>query len=170
MNLSVSTRLPYWLICSDCPDILDEDNGWLKAHPLPADKSSYGNFEALAQQNQQVIQRIMESSDEIALESKDPYDEEVLKKIRDMYTSCLNESLLDGIGGAPLEHFVRTIRKLFRGEDTEIGRQGKKRKFKGLTAALAFLHSQGVMNSLMEEHHMSSSCVFQVSVLCFLSE
>lgn len=124
---------------------------------MPADKSSYGNFEALAQQNQQVIRRILESSDKIALESKDPYDEEVLKKIRDMYSSCLNESLLDGIGGAPLEHFVKTIRKLFRGEGTEIGRRGKKRKSKGLTAALAFLHSQGMMYSLREEHYTSSS-------------
>lgn len=112
---------------------------------MPADKSSYGNFEALAQQNQQVIQRILESPDEIALKSKDPHDEEVLKKMRDMYSSCLNESLLDGIGGAPLEYFVKTIRKLFRGEGTEIGRRGKKRKSEALTAALAFLHSHGMM-------------------------
>jgi len=112
---------------------------------LPADKSSYGNFEALAQKNQQVIQQILESADENALEFKDPYDEEILKKIRDMYTSCLNESLLDGIGGAPLDHFVQTIRKLFRKGSSEIGWREGTSKSKGLTAALAFLHSQGTM-------------------------
>ncbi|KAF5358499.1 hypothetical protein D9756_001692 [Leucocoprinus leucothites] len=120
------------------------NNGWLKAHPLPADKSSFGNFEALARQNKQVIQRILESSGENALLSQDPYDQEILEKIRDMYSSCLNEPLLDGIGSAPLEHFVETLRKLFREEDTDISLRKGRKKSKGLTAALAFLHSQGI--------------------------
>jgi endothelin-converting enzyme len=120
--------------------IPNPDNGWLKAHPLPAEKSSYGTFEELAQQNKQVIQQILESSDKLG----DPYDREILQKLRDMYSSCLNESVLDDIGNAPLEHYVETIRKLFREEDSEIGSQEGKRESKGLTAALAFIHSRGM--------------------------
>ncbi|KAF9453276.1 zincin [Macrolepiota fuliginosa MF-IS2] len=120
------------------------NNGWLKAHPLPADKSSYGNFEALAQQNKQVIQQILESSDESESNlARDSDDKEILQKLRDMYSSCLNEAQLDEIGSSPLTHFIQTIRKLFREEDTDISAtEGKKSK--GLTAALAFIHSRGI--------------------------
>ncbi|KXN90536.1 Endothelin-converting enzyme 1 [Leucoagaricus sp. SymC.cos] len=115
------------------------NNGWLKAHPLPADKSSYGKFEALAQQNKQVIQRILESSDENAPLAQDPYDREILQKLRDMYSSCLNESLLDEIGGAPLEHFVETIRNLFREKDTDISLRKEKTPLKGFSRWLFYI-------------------------------
>ncbi len=58
----------------------------------------------------------------------------------------MNEEKLDAIGAEPLVHFVQTLRKLFRGNTTEItdteGQDIKDKK--GLTAALSFLHSRGV--------------------------
>lgn len=120
------------------------DGGWLSAHPLPADKGSYGNFEALAQQNKQVIQKILEGESS-ALASSDK-DAEILKKLRDFYSSCLSEDILDDIKETPLLHLVRTIRRLYREEDTEITADSFEKlsvKSNGLTAALAFLHSQG---------------------------
>lgn len=125
--------------------LMDVDNGWLKANPLPADKSSYGNFEFLAQKNKQVIQGILEATEESPSSlAYDSYDKETLQKLRGMYSSCLKEDQLDKIGGAPLDHFVRRIRKLFREEDTDISSTEKAKKFKGLTAALAFIHSRGM--------------------------
>ncbi|KAJ3560525.1 hypothetical protein NP233_g10783 [Leucocoprinus birnbaumii] len=120
------------------------NNGWLKANPLPADKSSYGNFEALGQQNKQVIQRILEASDQSTSLIEDPHDQEILQKLRNMYSSCLNESLLDGIGDAPLKRFVETLRKLFKERSTDTGLRQGRGTSRGLTAALAYLHSQGI--------------------------
>ncbi len=124
--------------------LITVDNGWLKANPLPADKSSFGNFEVLSQKNKQVIQGILEETEESKSSlAHDSYDQETLQKLRNMYTSCLREEQLDGIGSTPLEHFVRKIRKLFREEDNDITATEKGKKSKGLTAALAFIHSRG---------------------------
>ncbi|KAF9532319.1 hypothetical protein CPB83DRAFT_847643 [Crepidotus variabilis] len=135
-----------------CDDFYDFANGaWLNANPLPADKSSFGQFEHLAQQNKQVIQKILESNYSAA--STD-YDKEIFAKLKDFYTSCLDEKRLDEIGQLPLIEFVNTVRKLYSGKsrdtkkpDDEEGDDEddeKKRKKDGLTAALAFLHSRGI--------------------------
>jgi endothelin-converting enzyme len=139
MNTSVSKREAVTSASVYCFCL---DNGWLKANPLPADKSSFGNFEALALQNKQVIQRLLERSDD-SLASLDPYDQQTLRKLRDMYSSCLNEETLDKTGNAPLVEIVRTIRNLYREKDTLVGDIKQKRKSRGLTAALAFIHSKG---------------------------
>ncbi|GLB35092.1 putative peptidase family M13 [Lyophyllum shimeji] len=116
--------------------------GWLRAHPLPADKGSFGNFEALAQQNKQVIQRILEpKSTSISFNST--HDTEILRKLRDLYSSCLNEDTLDDIGVAPLSQFVQTLRRIFRRDTSDIDTEDKKDST-DLTAALAYLHSQGI--------------------------
>lgn len=119
------------------------DGGWLKAHPLPSDKSSVGSFEILAEQNMRVIQDIMENPSSTPTFATS-YDEEILKKLRGFYSSCTNEDRLDDIGMEPLLHFAKTVRRLYRGDDTDITSssddEGKKN---GFTAALAFLHSRG---------------------------
>src|ERR1700683_5224650 len=120
--------------------------GWTKSHPIPADKGRFGQFDILTWENQQVIQRILES--DFAPASTSParsYDEQILKKLRSLYSSCMDEKRLDELGEDPLVYFVQTIRDLFRGESIEIGIAGddEDEKRKGLTAAISFLHSRG---------------------------
>jgi endothelin-converting enzyme len=126
------------------------DGGWLSDHPLPADKDSFSNFEALAQKNKQTIQQIIE---EKSVDLSNPYDKELLKKLSDQYHSCLNEDYLNDIGEKPLLKVVKTLKKLYREKDPllpanlhagqETLREDPKFKFNGLTAATAFLHSRG---------------------------
>lgn len=121
--------------------------GWTKSHPLPADKGRFGQFNLLAQKNQHVIQQILESDFVPAFTSPTlSYDEQILKKLRSLYSSCMDEENLDKLGEDPLVRFVQTIRDLFRGKSTEIGvagiGEGEKKK-KGLTAAISFMHSRG---------------------------
>ncbi|KAF9049323.1 zincin [Hymenopellis radicata] len=123
------------------------NGGWLKSHPLPADKGSVGSFETLAIQNRQLLQQILEAPSPSLTASSSP-DDQLLAKIRGMYASCVNEEKLDDIGAEPLVHFVQTLRKLFRGNTTDITGTEEQDKLtrtdkKGLTAALAFLHSRG---------------------------
>jgi endothelin-converting enzyme len=124
------------------------DGGWLNAHPLPADKSSFGNFEALGQENKQVIQKILESKSSVG-----SVDDEILLKLRNFYASCLHERGLDEIGTEPLLHVAKTIRRLYKGNDTDISSSdGNSDKVEGLTTAVAFLHSKGtfcILASLM---------------------
>lgn len=128
LGLTALTLASYYLIAG----------GWLKAHPLPADKSSYGNFEAVAERNRQIIQRILDSKPDNSSFERTP-DQQIMLKLRDFYTSCLNEDTLDEIGTIPLLDFVKELRNKFRGESKDSSRK----ESTNLTAALAFLHSQG---------------------------
>lgn len=123
---------------------------------MPADKSSFGHFEQLAQQNKQVIQKFLEKPVESEAAAYD-YDAAILKKLRDQYASCLNEEHLNDIGDKPLRHIVKTIRKLFREEDTDITAKGTRGegdselKFNGLTAAVSYLHTRGAFAIALRE-------------------
>ena len=138
------------------------DGGWLKQHPIPSDKGTYGNFEALAQQNKRLIQQILSedsssifSSASLTDDHEDPYDTQILKKLRGLYTSCMDEDLLEARGQEPLLHVIRVLRKLYTGETTSIestaedapataDEDDKEKQKRGFTAALAYLHSKGM--------------------------
>ncbi|KAJ7093237.1 hypothetical protein C8R44DRAFT_646354 [Mycena epipterygia] len=125
-----------------CENFFDFANGgWIAAHPLPADKGSFGQFEALAQDNKRIIQHFLETPSATSSFTTS-YDEQLLGKLRGFYSSCLNENRLDEVGTEPLIHFVKTVQKLFRGKGLEI--TVKDEKLSGLTAAMAFLHSRGI--------------------------
>ena len=66
-------------------------------------------------------------------------DDEILLKLRNFYASCLDERGLDDIGIEPLLNVVKTIRRLYKGDGTDISSD----KVKGLTDAVAFLHFRG---------------------------
>jgi endothelin-converting enzyme len=126
------------------------DGGWLNSHPLPADKGKFGSFDALSQQNQQLLQKILESNHSLSSNTPASYDDELLRKLRGLYSSCLDEKTLDGIGEEPLSRFVQILRKLYRGENTDTSGfskddRDKPEKKHGLTAAVAFLHSRGLL-------------------------
>ncbi|KAJ7470279.1 hypothetical protein FB451DRAFT_1176346 [Mycena latifolia] len=129
-----------------CENFFDFANGgWIAAHPLPADKGSYGQFEALAQDNKRIIQHFLETPSATSSFTTS-YDEQLLQKLRGFYSSCLNENRLDEVGTEPLIRFVKTLQKLFRGKGLEVTAEPsvKDEKMKGLTPAMAFLHSRGI--------------------------
>ncbi|KAJ4467451.1 hypothetical protein C8J55DRAFT_229721 [Lentinula edodes] len=119
------------------------NGGWLRAHPLPADKGSFGNFEALAQDNEHVIQRILEdkSSTTSFISSS---DDQILAKLRGFYSSCMNESYLDTRGHEPLMVVINNIRQMYRRKELVIKGETEENAIQGLTAALAYMHSRGL--------------------------
>lgn len=117
---------------------------WLKTHPIPSDKGSLGNFELLAQDNKRVIQQILEAE----VEWSGSYDDHILKKLRGMYSSCMNEHTLNNRGIKPLIEVVSTVQKLFRGDartrsETDTSDYETQDR-QSLTAALAYLHSRSI--------------------------
>ncbi|CAG7846629.1 Neprilysin {ECO:0000269/PubMed:15283675, ECO:0000269/PubMed:8168535}; AltName: Full=Atriopeptidase; AltName: Full=Common acute lymphocytic leukemia antigen; Short=CALLA; AltName: Full=Enkephalinase; AltName: Full=Neutral endopeptidase 24.11; Short=NEP; Short=Neutral endopeptidase; AltName: Full=Skin fibroblast elastase; Short=SFE; AltName: CD_antigen=CD10 [Serendipita indica DSM 11827] len=136
-----------------CEDFyLYTNNGWLKSHPIPSDKGSFGNFEDVQLQNEAIIREILEAPSPKDL---DLYDRKSLQKVKALYGECLAEDKLDKVGMAPLLDTIRVVRGLYNGStsiDPHFATQqdGTQRSFateatpKGLTAALAYLHSRGV--------------------------
>jgi endothelin-converting enzyme len=122
--------------------------GWRKAHPLPSDKGDFGSFNLLFQENQQIVKDILETNGPISIASlKESADRQLLTKLRNLYYSCMDEDTLDQLGEGPLKDFVGHVKKLYRGEPsgtTDYEDDDKRRK--GLTSALAYLHSKGLIN------------------------
>jgi endothelin-converting enzyme len=117
--------------------------GWRKAHPLPSDKGRFGSFNLLFQENQQIVKDILDGDGPIA-SLREPADQQLLVKLRNLYYSCMDESTLDQLGEGPLKDFVARVKKLYRGESTGIADMNDDDKEReGLTASLAFLHSRG---------------------------
>ncbi|KAK7023949.1 Endothelin-converting enzyme 1 [Favolaschia claudopus] len=129
-----------------CENFFDFTNGgYIASHPLPPDKSYFGQFEALDQANQRAIQHILETSSRSS--PIDSYDRILLQKLRSFYLSCLNENRLNEMGDQPLLEFIRKLRRLFQGNEVLVPEKESTKTaltVKGLTAALAFLHSRGV--------------------------
>ncbi|KZT68178.1 zincin [Daedalea quercina L-15889] len=132
-----------------CENFYDFANGgWLKEHPIPSDKGVYGNFEALAQQNRRVLQDILTSDAYVSPSTLTAsYDEQLMKKLRGLYASCMNEGKLNELGTEPLAAVTNNIRKLLYGETTVVGDKAPhilEKKITGLTAAIAYLHTRGI--------------------------
>lgn len=114
----------------------------MKDHPIPSDKGSIGNFALLADENRQIIKHFLEGNVATASESESSYDREILKKLRGLYGSCMNEKELNKRGIKPLLKIVKEIQSLYRDGPERVA--GDLMDRRGLTAAMAFLHSQGI--------------------------
>jgi hypothetical protein len=73
--------------------------------------------------------------------------------VQDLYKECLNESKLDEVGQKPLLDQIRVVRGLYNGSTSiephlVMGEATLDSALKGLTAALAYLHSRGMKASL----------------------
>jgi len=98
---------------------------WLKANPIPADKSSYGRFTELYERNRAVLHNILEKVS--ADDSRRNADEQ---KIGDYYASCMDTKAIDAKGLAPLQ--------------AELDRISAMKSKSDLPALLAHLHDIGI--------------------------
>ena len=155
VSFTTTSHSPYPHVCPD--------GGWLKSNPIPSDKGKFGHFEEIALQNKRLLQQILSEdssshfSEASSLMASNPYDEQLLKKLRGLYQSCLDEDYLNEVGEAPLKELTQKIREVFRGKTTVVDtlKSKSEQERDRLTAAVAYLHSRGEWTSFgsdMESH------------------
>ncbi len=84
--------------CKPCQDFFQFANGgWIKNHPIPAAYPSYGNFQAVADRNQQVLHGILNGA--AAANAKPGSNEQ---KIGDFYASCMDTAAIEAAGTEPI--------------------------------------------------------------------
>ena len=89
--------------CAPCADFYEFANGtWLKKHTIPPDKTNLGSFGMLADQNQEVVQKIVIDdanlvSDREAKAGSNDY------KIGTFYLACMDTVALDKAGFKPIK-------------------------------------------------------------------
>jgi predicted metalloendopeptidase len=110
-----------------CEDFYAHANGsWLKAHPIPADRASYGAFQELADRNRDVLKKILEETSAKA----DWPEGSAEQKAGDFYATGMDAAGREKAGGAPLTPVFAVIAKLRNPDD--------------LPAVLSELHLSGV--------------------------
>jgi putative endopeptidase len=71
--------------------------GWIKAHPLPPDRPSFGRFDELQDRNDDALHAILEDAMKPGVADPD------VKKIGDYYATCLAEDSIEAKGLAPVK-------------------------------------------------------------------
>ena len=76
---------------------------WTKAHPIPADESSWGRFNELQDRNQAVLREILENSEHHQERSA------IDQKIGGFYQACMDEGAIEKRGTSPLDPEMERI-------------------------------------------------------------
>ncbi len=98
---------------------------WIDKNPVPADQSRWSRFNALSEETELRLRRILEE----AAQPK-PGRDSLDQKIGNHYAACMDEPAVDAKGSKPLAAYLRPIERL--------------RNSKQLPAVLARLHAIGV--------------------------
>lgn len=81
------------------------DGGWVAKHPIPPAYSSWGTFNDLLNNNQEVLHQILDEA--AAKQDAAPGSNE--QKIGDFYASCMNEAEIEKEGATPLDPEFKRI-------------------------------------------------------------
>ena len=76
---------------------------WMKNNPIPADKSSWGRFNELAERNLYVLRDILDQAQAPGKHSP------IQQKVGDYYAACMDETVIEKRGTAPLEAEMNAI-------------------------------------------------------------
>jgi putative endopeptidase len=87
-----------------CDDFYQFSCGsWLKNNPIPPDQSSWGRFDQLNERNEYVLKAILEK------DASAPGNNPIARQVGDYYAACMDETLADKKGAAPLDPEFRRI-------------------------------------------------------------
>ncbi|KAI9282166.1 hypothetical protein BY458DRAFT_497397 [Sporodiniella umbellata] len=92
-------------------------NQWQTRHPIPHDQPNVNSFTMLTDRNKETMRSILSGSFEDLYTPPsglpDPeqlLDKQNFDKLKGLYVSCLNESLIDASGAQPIYPLMRTLR------------------------------------------------------------
>ncbi|KAF9938697.1 hypothetical protein BGZ67_010538 [Mortierella alpina] len=94
--------------------------GYEAFEEIPAHRNSIDTFYATIEQNRLVMRHILEpnSSHPFFIPNSDPVALQNLQKLRDLYSSCMNEDQLKSLGRQPLLSVLQNIIDMFPVNDT----------------------------------------------------
>ncbi len=116
---------------------------WMAHNPIPADKSRWGTFSELAEQNRAVLQHILEKASRPGL-GKAPDT----RKIGDLYSSCMDEAKADAAGVQPIQRELDEIAALK--DASAIPAEIARLHLDGVGALFSFGSQPDDMNAKME--------------------
>ncbi len=126
------------------------NGGWMKSHPIPADKSRHGAFTELADKNEKKLKAIV---DEMS-ETKEAAGS-VERKIGDMFATGMDTTAIEKAGAAPLKPYLKKIESVSSVQDLQ--KQLAEFKTQGMGFIFGFYGSPDKMNSDFQIPQLSQS-------------
>ncbi|HET7603847.1 MAG TPA: M13 family metallopeptidase [Gemmatimonadales bacterium] len=100
--------------CSACEDFFSYANGgWLKANPIPADKSSWGSFNELQEANYTALRQTLETA------AANPGPDSDTRRLGLFYASCMDTTTINRVGAEPIRPMLDEIATLNTRADVE---------------------------------------------------
>ena len=110
-----------------CDDFFQYANGtWVKNTKIPGDRSRYGSFDILAENNRTIERTVLDA----AVKSSNAKAGSNEQLVGDMYASCMDEAAIEAAGTAPIDGYFKQIDAIKSPKD--------------LQKVVATLHSNGI--------------------------
>jgi putative endopeptidase len=90
------------------------NGGWMKKHPIPKDKASYGTFTELADANDVKLKEIIKE-----LTNSNPKEGTVEQKIADVFKTGMDSVQINKLGASPLKPILAKVDKIKNLKDLE---------------------------------------------------
>ncbi|MEO8505824.1 MAG: M13 family metallopeptidase, partial [Acidobacteriota bacterium] len=81
--------------------------GWRASHPLPADKSRFGRYDEMSQNNQKRLASILEEAAKPGV-APSP-DTAIEKQVGDYYAACMDETSIESKGTTPIAPYLKRV-------------------------------------------------------------
>ncbi|MEP6924332.1 MAG: M13 family metallopeptidase [Pyrinomonadaceae bacterium] len=92
-----------------CNDFFQYANGtWVKNTEIPADRSRFGSFDILSENNRNILREVAETTAKNTGAAKGS-DEQL---VGDFYASCMNEASIERAGTKPLNPYLKEINRI----------------------------------------------------------
>ena len=101
---------------SPCTDFFQYANGnWLNKTEIPGDQSSWGSFNILAENNRDLLKKIVDESSA----QTDAQKGSDTQLIGDFYFSCMDEATIEAAGAKPLNPYFKEIQSISNKKDLQ---------------------------------------------------
>jgi putative endopeptidase len=117
------------------------DGGWVKANPVPADKSAWGSFPQLTDHNRDILKSIL---DEVSAK-KDWPKGSIEQKVGDFYASGMDEAAIEKAGTTALKPWLDKADGLK--SDSDLASLLGELRLNGLAGAFNFMVAQDARES-----------------------
>ena len=100
--------------CHDFDQFVCE--GWQEKHDLRADQGGVSTGTIMAEDSQQILRHIVESSysvDDYKIEIDSSAKRDIFEKLQTAYKACMDEEVIKDVGSAPLLDVLRKVEELF---------------------------------------------------------
>jgi putative endopeptidase len=79
---------------------------WIKNTPIPASKTRWGSFDALAEESSKALKGLLEDA------AKNPGNNSLMKRVGDYYASAMDSIAIEKLGYKPIKPFIDAITAL----------------------------------------------------------